>query len=397
MFGDLLLLGMFWSSKETKNRNLPVVFLPVYPTPVSCSTLPTAKLREKIEEALKMLALFSPAYYKTARDRMRGIVIVSLRPDCSDARWCGYSKLCLMDIDYVSGSSPVDIALTIVHESTHARLEARGIGYSPETRARVEKICTKTMLLALSHFPASPEKTASLKKCEEIMTTPPSFWSDENLMWQKMESRRRGGSNEKRWGIEMINATKKYTDCRRKRVGLLPNIEIHLEPEMGVVCLSGTRVWTGIKCRCKIKNKTNKAVKILCRGWLFRNVYGEWEYCPGTIPSLSPPPPQEGHWIDPKMTFSEEETCPPIEKISSGSLYFCLAVSQSGDLHYQETLFDPSFTPERWEQLSFDSTLESENQDGQNINPSQSIIMRKIHPAFDLWLKKQNSTMPATQ
>ncbi|MEM8622502.1 MAG: hypothetical protein AAGG47_03165 [Pseudomonadota bacterium] len=36
-----------------------------------------------------------------------------------------------------------DLALTIVHEATHARLEARGIGYPEGQRAKVERICLR--------------------------------------------------------------------------------------------------------------------------------------------------------------------------------------------------------------------------------------------------------------
>jgi hypothetical protein len=47
----------------------------------------------------------------------------------------------VMDLSCLQARSPIDIALTIVHESTHARLRKCGIQTTKENRSRVEHVC----------------------------------------------------------------------------------------------------------------------------------------------------------------------------------------------------------------------------------------------------------------
>jgi len=59
------------------------------------------------------------------------------------------------------------LASTIVHETTHARLERYGIGYSEELRARVEAICSRRELAFAARLPASSELQQSIVRCLE--------------------------------------------------------------------------------------------------------------------------------------------------------------------------------------------------------------------------------------
>lgn len=62
--------------------------------------------------------------------------------------WHRDTRLVVLEETHVNdqGTSARDIASTLVHESTHARLDAKGFTYSPERRARIEKVCFRRQL-----------------------------------------------------------------------------------------------------------------------------------------------------------------------------------------------------------------------------------------------------------
>jgi hypothetical protein len=64
-------------------------------------------------------------------------------------------KACLLDERYVADSATTieQIASTIVHETTHARLERYGIGYKEKLRARIEAICFRRELAFAVRLP----------------------------------------------------------------------------------------------------------------------------------------------------------------------------------------------------------------------------------------------------
>jgi hypothetical protein len=62
--------------------------------------------------------------------------------------WHRDARLVVLEETHVfdEGTSARDIASTLVHESTHARLEAKGFAYLPERRERLEKVCFRRQL-----------------------------------------------------------------------------------------------------------------------------------------------------------------------------------------------------------------------------------------------------------
>jgi hypothetical protein len=61
--------------------------------------------------------------------------------------------------------APVDkLALTIVHEATHARLWRAGFRYTPDIRGRIEHICVRAELDFARHLPRSRELEADLRE-----------------------------------------------------------------------------------------------------------------------------------------------------------------------------------------------------------------------------------------
>ena len=62
--------------------------------------------------------------------------------------WRREERLVILEETHVrdEGTAAADIASTLVHESTHARLDAKGFAYTPELRERIEKVCFRREL-----------------------------------------------------------------------------------------------------------------------------------------------------------------------------------------------------------------------------------------------------------
>jgi hypothetical protein len=69
-------------------------------------------------------------------------------------------------IDLVAAQDlPADrLALTIVHEATHARLWRAGFRYTPDIRERIEHICVRAELDLAERLPDAAELTNGLRK-----------------------------------------------------------------------------------------------------------------------------------------------------------------------------------------------------------------------------------------
>ena len=57
--------------------------------------------------------------------------------------WHSQTRIIVLEETYMRDqrTSARDIASTLVHESTHARLDAKGFACSPELRVRIERVC----------------------------------------------------------------------------------------------------------------------------------------------------------------------------------------------------------------------------------------------------------------
>jgi hypothetical protein len=94
----------------------------------------------RVEAALLLIKLYDrPRYNRLVRHLERVDILVQEYSAC----YVHSSKACRLDTRYVlaEDTSLEEIASSIVHEATHARLSRLGIGYDEKLRARVELIC----------------------------------------------------------------------------------------------------------------------------------------------------------------------------------------------------------------------------------------------------------------
>jgi hypothetical protein len=137
---------------------------------------PSAAL-DRVEAALGLIKLYDPLRYERLRRDLERIW-VNLLP----GNWGEFNRtlrMCVLDERFVlaEATRPEQIASTIVHEATHARLMRCGIGYETERRARVEAVCFRRERAFAAKL---PDGELARDEAERRLTGYPlDFWTDE--------------------------------------------------------------------------------------------------------------------------------------------------------------------------------------------------------------------------
>src|SRR6266567_5446165 len=123
----------------------------------------------RVEDALQLIKRHDSLHYSRAIHNLAR-VWVRLLPT---ARAC-YDrslKACVLDERYVllETTTLEQIACTIIHEATHAKLERWGISYDEKERSRIEAVCLRRELHFIGRLPRgeqlSDEKALTLEWC----------------------------------------------------------------------------------------------------------------------------------------------------------------------------------------------------------------------------------------
>jgi hypothetical protein len=106
---------------------------------------------KRIEKALLLIKQSSPLQYlRVISDLTR--VWVFVLPNARAEYRCSLNA-CMLDERHVAESAIERIALSIIHEATHARLERLGIPYKEQLRPRIEIICFRRELAFVAKLP----------------------------------------------------------------------------------------------------------------------------------------------------------------------------------------------------------------------------------------------------
>jgi hypothetical protein len=132
----------------------------------------------RVESALVLIKQHSPLNYARIIREIERIWVTLLFHGLGEYKYS--LKACLLDERYVAdpATSIEQIACTIVHEATHARLERYGIGYKEELRARIEAICFRRELAFAARLPDSAELQQGIARCLEWYPANPDQFSD---------------------------------------------------------------------------------------------------------------------------------------------------------------------------------------------------------------------------
>ncbi len=112
---------------------------------------------KKVTGALQLLSEHDPAALQRIRRDLTGGIRVD-RILQNSAQFSSRSFSCQLEFGSVNGEMPSEeLALTLVHEATHARLWRLGVGYEEALRARVEQICMRRELAVARKLPDGQE------------------------------------------------------------------------------------------------------------------------------------------------------------------------------------------------------------------------------------------------
>jgi hypothetical protein len=96
-------------------------------------------------------------------------------------------QMCILDRDYFCRDdvSASRMALTIVHEATHARLCNLKIKYTEDIRDRVEQICIKSEIAFAKRL---PDGQKLVEMAESKLKRPKSFYTDAQLQQRNLDA-----------------------------------------------------------------------------------------------------------------------------------------------------------------------------------------------------------------
>jgi hypothetical protein len=77
-----------------------------------------------------------------------------------------------------------EVALAIVHESTHARLDRLKIPYTEDIRERVERVCIKSEIAFAKRL---PDAQKFIEIAESRLQIPKSYWKNEQFQQRDLD------------------------------------------------------------------------------------------------------------------------------------------------------------------------------------------------------------------
>ena len=134
---------------------------------------------DRVEEALGLIKLHDRRRYDRLRRDLDRIWVNLLPGNLGEFNHT--LRMCVLDERFVlaEATRPEQIASTIVHEATHARLMRCGIGYEEALRARVEAVCFHRQRAFAARLPAGEQVRDEAER--RLTGYPPAFWTDEGL------------------------------------------------------------------------------------------------------------------------------------------------------------------------------------------------------------------------
>jgi hypothetical protein len=139
------------------------------------------ELLPRIESALLLLQQHSPLQYaRVLRDLDR--IWIYLLPYAA-AEYHASINACVIDKRYIASldTSVEELATTILHEATHARLDRCGIKYEEARRTRIEAICCRRELAFATRLPDSALLQEEITRRLNWYKSNPDYFSDANF------------------------------------------------------------------------------------------------------------------------------------------------------------------------------------------------------------------------
>jgi hypothetical protein len=127
----------------------------------------------KIRAALDMIAMADPKRFSRIQQSLRRFALVESGGDFYDHDLRAY----IVDLPSMVARSVEEVAMTIVHESTHARIRDFGINRLPTNEERIERACVRQEIAFATRLPAS---TVLAERAEQKLQR--AWWSQEMMI-----------------------------------------------------------------------------------------------------------------------------------------------------------------------------------------------------------------------
>jgi hypothetical protein len=140
----------------------------------------------RLEEALCLIRTHDPLRYRRLLHDLSRIW-VRLLPNAR-ANYNRAARACQLDTRFVLDQtvSVTEIASSIIHEATHARLEHRGIQYHEALRHRIESACRRQELRFACRLPNAVELQSPLQEWLEAPCDQ-QFWTNSAFEQRRIE------------------------------------------------------------------------------------------------------------------------------------------------------------------------------------------------------------------
>ena len=167
------------------------------------SFIPSASEKEiaipKVAAALRRISHIDPRRFDRIRRQVACIQLLGTRL-VALGTWYNSLSMIVLAADWVEAdsTSPDQVAMTIVHEATHARFIR--FGYAEDIRPRIERICNYQELVFASRIPDASELIASARRA---MDTDPSGFTYEDHRQRSLKALETLGMS--KWVIRLLD------------------------------------------------------------------------------------------------------------------------------------------------------------------------------------------------
>ena len=127
-----------------------------------------AELFERVAQALHLIREHDSRRYERLKMDLARIFVA----EGSGAEYVPSIGACHVAINHVRRRSTPELAMTLVHEATHARLWRAGFRYQNHLRERIERLCVTEEIVFVRRLPGS---TSLIEKAEKLLET--EWWT----------------------------------------------------------------------------------------------------------------------------------------------------------------------------------------------------------------------------
>ena len=164
----------------------------------------------RIDSALGLIEHHDPATFARFRTHVRGILAFGIERH-RVAYWENDAGRCVITARYLQSAdtTPEDLALTLVHESMHARLFALGARYDDGRRAHAEVICAMAELAFAHRLPNAARYVEPVeRRLSRWASAGETEWSRETVRADQLAELR--GVGLPTWLVSLINRAARF-------------------------------------------------------------------------------------------------------------------------------------------------------------------------------------------